>query len=109
MAYDEELADRVLSALAGRDGLTERKMFGGVGFMLHGNMCCGVHGENLIVRLGPEDGDRALDEAHTRPFDLTGRPMTGWIFVEPAATDTDAALEAWVDRAVAYVSGLPPK
>lgn len=109
MAYDEELADRILTALAGRDGITERKMFGGVGFMLNGNMCCGAHGPELIVRLGPEDGDRALDEPHTRPFDLTGRPMTGWLYVDPAATRTDEGLEAWVDRAAAYVSGLPPK
>jgi hypothetical protein len=109
VAYDEELADRVLTALAGRDGITERKMFGGVGFMLNGNMCCGVHGAELIVRLGPEDGDRALDEPHTRVFDLTGRPMMGWVFVGPEATRTDEGLEAWVDRAVGYVSALPPK
>jgi hypothetical protein len=109
VAYDEQLADRVLTALAGRDGITERKMFGGVGFMLNGNMCCGVHGPDLIVRLGPEDGDRALDEPHARPFDLTGRPMTGWVFVGVDATRSEEGLEGWVDRAVNYVSALPPK
>jgi TfoX/Sxy family transcriptional regulator of competence genes len=109
VAYDEQLADRVLTALAGRDGITERKMFGGVGFMLNGNMCCGVHGPDLIVRLGQEDGDRALDEPHARPFDLSGRPMTGWVFVAADATRSNEGLEAWVDRAVNYVSALPPK
>lgn len=109
MAYDEALADRVLTALSGRDGVTERRMFGGVGFMLRGNLCCGVHGGNLIVRLGAEDGERALGEPHTRPFDLTGRALTGWVYVEPPALETDSGLQAWIERAVSYVEGLPPK
>jgi TfoX/Sxy family transcriptional regulator of competence genes len=109
VAYDEALSERIRLALAGRDGITERKMFGGIGFMLNGNMCCGVHGEELIVRLGPEGGDRALDEPHTRPMDFTGRPMTGLVMVEPAALEADQELERWVDRAIGYVSVLPPK
>ena len=109
MAFDEELAERVRSALAGRDSITERKMFGGLAFMLHGNMCCGIVKSDLMLRLGPEGGDHALDEPHTRPMDFTGRPMSGMVFVEPAGLATTTALEAWVDRAVAYVSALPPK
>ncbi len=109
MAFDEALAERARDALAGREGVTELAMFGGIGFMLNGNMCVGVHGDNLILRLGPEGADRALDEPHTRPFDLTGRPMTGWIFVEAEETATDELLQRWVDRAVGYVSALPPK
>jgi TfoX/Sxy family transcriptional regulator of competence genes len=109
VAYDEALSERIRLALAGREGITERKMFGGIGFMLNGNMCCGVHGEELIVRLGPEGGDRALDEPHTRPMDFTGRPMTGFVMVEPAALEADQELERWVDRAIGYVSVLPPK
>jgi TfoX/Sxy family transcriptional regulator of competence genes len=109
MAYDDELAERIRGALAGRDGITERRMFGGLGFMLNGNMCVGVIGDEMVARLGPEEGDRALDEPHTRPMDFTGRPMSGWIFVEtPALADPDG-LEAWVGRAVSYVSALPSK
>lgn len=108
MAYDEELAERVREAFAGREGVTERKMFGGVGFMLNGNMCVGVHGEELIARLGPEDGVRALDEANVRIFDLTGRAMSGWVLVAPRGTAGDG-LDGWVDRAVGYVSALPSR
>lgn len=109
MAYDEVLADRVRDAFAGREGVTERTMFGGVGFMLNGNMCVGVHGDELIARLGPEDGARALDEPHARPFDMTGRPMTGWVWVARDGIATEDGLEGWVDRAVAYVAVLPSR
>ncbi len=109
MAYDEELAARIRSALAGRDGVTERKMFGGLAFMLRGNMCCGIVKTELMLRLGPEGADLALGRPHTRPMDFTGRPMTGMVFVAPAGLSTDEALEAWVDGAVSYVSTLPAK
>jgi hypothetical protein len=109
MAYDEALADRVEAALAGRDGFTHRKMFGGVGHMLDGNMCVGVWKDELILRLAAEDADAALREPHVRVFDITGRPMTGWVLVGPEATSTDEELRGWIDRAVAYVSVLPPK
>jgi hypothetical protein len=109
MAYDEALADRVEAALAGRDGFTQKKMFGGVGHLLEGNMCVGVWKDELILRLGAEDADAALGEPHVRMFDITGRPMTGWVLVGPTATASDEALQGWVDRAVAYVSVLPPK
>jgi hypothetical protein len=104
MAYDEALAERVRSALAGREGLTERKMFGGIGFMLNGNMCVGVHGEELIVRIPPEQTEEALSRPHTREFDMTGRPMKGWLLV-----GADADLDAWIAEAAAFASSLAPK
>jgi hypothetical protein len=108
MAYDEALAERVRTALAGEDGLTERKMFGGLAFMLHGNMACGIVKDELMLRLGPEGADRALDEPHVRQMDFTGRPMTGMVFVGAGGLD-DAGLTRWVGEATAYVRTLPPK
>jgi hypothetical protein len=109
MAYDEKLATRVRDALPGGDAWSEKKMFGGVGFLLAGNMCCGVHKNDLILRLGPEATDAALDEPHVRVFDLTGRAMTGWVVVGAGGTENDDALHGWVERATAYVATLPPK
>jgi TfoX/Sxy family transcriptional regulator of competence genes len=109
MAYDAELSDRVYRALAGREGVSEREMFGGVAYLLHGNMCVGVHGDELIVRLGSALGPKALEEPHTRPFDLTGRAMKGWLLVAAEGVRSDEQLEGWVDRAVGFVSTLPPK
>jgi TfoX/Sxy family transcriptional regulator of competence genes len=109
MAYDEVLAERIRTLLAERDDVTERKMFGGIAFMAHGNMCCGVSGEDLMVRLGEDAADAALDEPGARPMDFTGRPMKGYAFVGPAGTTTDAALRDWVQRALAFVDGLPAK
>ena len=84
-------------------------MFGGVGFLLNGNMCVGVHGSELIVRLAPEDTDAALKQANTRRFDLTGRPMKGWILVKPAGLKTDAQLGKWIEVAVKFADALPAK
>src|SRR2546429_2688660 len=84
MAFDERLAERIRGSLGRRKGFAEKKMFGGVGFLLHGNMCVGVHGSELIVRLAPEETDAVLKQANTRRFDLTGRPVKGWILVEAA-------------------------
>jgi TfoX/Sxy family transcriptional regulator of competence genes len=109
MAYDETLADRIRTVLADRDDLTERKMFGGIAFMAHGNMCCGVSGEDLMVRLGEDAADAALDEPGARPMDFTGRPMKGYAFVGPAGTAADAGLRDWVVRALAFADTLPPK
>ena len=109
MAYDERLAERVRDALGGHAGFSERKMFGGIAFMLDGNMCCGVLGSDLIVRLGPEGAEAALAEPHVRPFDATGRPMKGWATVAPAALDDDRQLARWVDEAAGFASSLPPK
>lgn len=109
MAFDERLADRMRSALGRRTGLSEKKMFGGIGFLLNGNMCCGIHKSAMIVRIAPEETERVLAQAHTRPFDLTGRPMKGWVLVEPAGIKTDAQLKKWVEVAAKYVATLPAK
>jgi hypothetical protein len=109
VAFDTDLADRIRSALGKRKGLTEKKMFGGIGFMLGGNMACGVHGEQMIVRLDPNETDEALARPHTRRFDLTGRPMKGWILVEPNGLTKDADLGKWVSVGAKYAESLPPK
>ena len=83
MAYDERLATRVRDLLAGDPALSERKMFGGLAFMLDGNMCCGIVGDRLMLRLGAELAEQALKRAHVQPMDFTGRPMTGMVFVAP--------------------------
>jgi TfoX-like protein len=110
MAFDEKLAERIRVQLGKRRGLTEKKMFGGIGFMLNGNMCVGIHGHELIVRLAPEATETALKQRHTRIFDLSGgRPMKGWILVQPAGLGGPEALAEWIDIAVKYASSLPAK
>ncbi len=108
MAYDEELADRVRVVLKDEEGLTERKMFGGLAFMVNGNMACGIVKEELMLRLGAEGADAALAEPHVRQMDFTGRPMTGMVYVEREALD-DAAVRRWVERAADFARSLPPK
>jgi hypothetical protein len=109
MAYDEGMARRIREALSGQPGYEEKKMFGGVGYMLRGNMACGVHGPDLIVRVGPERYQDALARPHARPFDLTGRPMRGWVFVGAEGCEADADLQAWVQQGVDYALSLPAK
>ena len=108
MAYDEGLAERVRDLLALHGDVTERKMFGGVAWMVAGNMACGVLGGELIVRLAPDDAERALAEPHTRPFDMTGRPMKGFICVAAEGTH-EAGLASWVEAGVGFASSLPAK
>ncbi|HKC41192.1 MAG TPA: TfoX/Sxy family protein [Gemmatimonadales bacterium] len=109
MPFNEKLADRVRRQLKGRRGLLEKQMFGGLAILLRGNMCCGVHGDELIVRLAPEDTDQALSAPGARLFDLTGRPMKGWLLVGPRGTKTAPALRKWVGIAAEYAASLPPK
>jgi TfoX/Sxy family transcriptional regulator of competence genes len=110
MAYDEQLAQRVRDLLDAQPDVTERKMFGGIAFMVGGNMCCGVIGEDLIVRLDPPEAETLLEsERGARPMDFTGRPMRGWLYVAPEAVANDADLEKWVGRAEDFASSLPPK
>jgi hypothetical protein len=115
MAYDEQLAERVTLALGeslalgGDAPAVEKRMFGGVGYMVRGNMACGVNGDDLIVRVGPDAYEEALAAPHTRPFDMTGRPMRGWVVVTPAGQARDEDLMAWVARGVAFALALPPK
>jgi TfoX/Sxy family transcriptional regulator of competence genes len=100
MAYDERLAQRIRSALRGRDDVVEKKMFGGLTFMIAARMAVGVVHDDLMVRVGPDGHDEALTESGTRPMDFTGRPMRGMVYVAPAAVATDHDLQRWVDRAV---------
>jgi TfoX/Sxy family transcriptional regulator of competence genes len=109
MAYDEGLATRVREVLGDQPGLVEKQMFGGLAFLVHGNMACGVRGEDLIVRVAAEATDAALGEPGTRPFDLTGRPMKGWLLVHADGHAEDDDLRRWVDRGLAYANSLPPK
>jgi TfoX/Sxy family transcriptional regulator of competence genes len=109
MAYDEKLAERIRNVLAPRVGLSERKMFGGLAFMLNGNMCCGLTADALMVRVGPDRFEEALAEPHARPMDFTGRPMKGMVYVDPAAYASDEGLAAWVKRGVDFAASLPPK
>ncbi len=108
MAYDEQLAARVRTLLANRTDVSERKMFGGLTFMLGGNMCCGVNGDELIVRLDPEREDEALARPHARPMDFTGRPMRGFITIRPDGLK-GGRLNRWVQEAVARAESLPTK
>ena len=109
MGYSEELARRVRLELATRTSFSERKMFGGIAFMVNGNMCCGVIREELMVRVGPAAYAEALNEPYARPMDLTGKPMKGMVYVAPAGVAHMAELGAWVERALAFVQRLPPK
>jgi TfoX/Sxy family transcriptional regulator of competence genes len=109
MAYDAELAERVRDALSFRGGLSEREMFGGIAFMLEGNMACGVIGEELIVRLPAEDVESALAREHVRPFDFTGRPMKRWVCVGQDALGSDEDLAGWVDSGADHAASLPAK
>jgi len=109
MAYDEGLAQRVREIIGEMPGLIEKKMFGGVGFMLQGNMACGVHKEALVVRVGPEDYQGALTKPHTKPFDITGRAMKGWVMVEAAGYESDDILREWVQLGIDFAMTLPPK
>lgn len=109
MAFDEMLGARVRSALAGTPGLSERTMFGGLCFLVHGHMCAGIVGSTLMVRVGAEGHEEALAHPHVRPMDFTGRPMTGMVFVDPPALASEAGLAEWVGRGARYAATLPPK
>ena len=109
MAYDEGLATRVRDLLGDQPGLAEKKMFGGLAFLLDGNMACGVRGHDLIVRVAADTAEAALREPGTRPFDLTGRPMKGWLLVDADGHAEDDDLRRWVDWGLAYATSLPPK
>jgi hypothetical protein len=109
MAYSEALAGRIRHLLARRKNVEERKLFGGVGFLLNGNMLVGVWKESLIARLGPEGGDEALLEPHVREFDITGKAMRGWVMVAPEGVADDEQLGGWIRRAVEFVRRLPAK
>ena len=106
MAYDEKLADRVRKMLGRRKGITEKKMFGGLSFLLNGKMCCGVLKGILVVRVDPQESDLLLKQPHIWPMDFTGRPMKGFLYVSADGCKTDQQLLEWVDRSIDFVSSL---
>jgi TfoX/Sxy family transcriptional regulator of competence genes len=110
LPYDQLLTQRIRLVLGERPGLIEKKLFGGVGFILHGNMACGVQGNSLIVRVGAEYNDEALSHPFVRPFMVTGgKPMAGWVLVDPGGLGTEGELAGWVERGYAYAQSLPSK
>jgi len=109
MAYDQGVAQRIREAMAEESGLSEREMFGGIGFMLDGNMACGVIGDDLMVRVGAERHQEALDLPGVRPFDMTGRPMRGWAVVGAEALEDEDVFSMWVAWGVGTARSLPSK
>lgn len=109
MAYDEGLAERVRELLEGESGFQEKKMFGGLCFLMDGNMAGGIIRDDLIVRVGTERYEEALSRPHARKFDITGKALRGWVMVSPEGHETDEALSAWVDEGVRHARSLPPK
>jgi TfoX/Sxy family transcriptional regulator of competence genes len=109
MAYDEALADRVRAILRSRDDVSERKMFGGLAFMVGGHMACGVLGLDLIVRIRPDDHDEALAQPGARLWDFTGRPTRGMVYVGPDGIASDPDLDRWVAKGLAFVATKAPK
>jgi len=109
MAFSESLAQRIRDCVGKRRGITEKKMFGGVGFLHQGNLLVGIWKNSLIARLGPEQAALALREPNVARFDITGKPMKGWVLVEPEGIETDEQLRGWIDKSLDFVSTLPSK
>ncbi len=109
MAYSEELAARIRGLVGMRSGVTERRMFGGIVWMVNGNMACGTADENLMIRLGPDDARRALDDPHVGPMEMAGRRMRGFVVVDAAGIVEDEALAGWLDAGAGHAASLPPK
>jgi TfoX/Sxy family transcriptional regulator of competence genes len=109
MVFSESLAERIRQRLVRRMNVEEKRMFGGIGFLLNGNLLVGVWKDCLCVRLGSEEGDEALNEQHVKTFDITGRAMKGWVLVELEGVEDDYLLKGWIERAVKFVGKLPAK
>jgi TfoX/Sxy family transcriptional regulator of competence genes len=109
MAYDQQLAQRIWEELRPLPNVVEKKMFGGVCFLVDGNMACGVIKNDLIVRVGAARHAQSLAQPHTRIFDFSGRPMNGWVMVAPGGCSSDQDLQTWVRQGVAFAKSLPPK
>jgi TfoX/Sxy family transcriptional regulator of competence genes len=108
MSYDENLATRIRELLAERDDVVEKKMFGGLCFMVNGAMCCGLTESGFMVRVGADLYEEALTQPHARPMDFTGRPLKGMVYVAPEGLRTKAALTRWVRRGIEFVSARAP-
>jgi TfoX/Sxy family transcriptional regulator of competence genes len=109
MAYDEKLAGRVRKVLARRRGIAEKKMFGGLSFLVNGHMSCGIVNDELMVRVGPDGCEAALSRAHVRPMDFTGRPMKGLVYVGGKGISTERQLRSWIDRGVPFARSQPAR
>jgi hypothetical protein len=110
VAYDEDLANRIRTLVQAEDGLSEMKMFGGLAFLINGNMAVGVSGQGgLLLRVDPARTEALVAEPHAGPFEMRGKAMNGWLRVDPAGLGTARGLKKWVTRGVAYARSLPPK
>ena len=109
MGYDQALATRIENFMIDKGFIEEKEMFGGIGFLLLGNMACGVHEEFLIVRVGPDEYVNALNKPHTKEFDITGRSMSGWVMVGPEGYDKDEDLHKWLELGLKFAATLPEK
>ncbi len=109
MPYDEGLAERIRSILEEREDVTEKKMFGGLAFMIDGNMCCGVNKEDLMLRLGKDGANAALKLPHARDMDFTGKPLKGFVYVDADGYAEDEDLANWIQRAAEFAGSLPGK
>ena len=109
MAYDETLAARIRQSLTRHKNVENKKMFGGIGFLLNGNLLVGVWKNSLIARVGSDEYEHAVLEPHVREFDITGKPMKGWVLVEPQGVVDDEHLNEWIQRALKFVGKLPAK
>jgi TfoX/Sxy family transcriptional regulator of competence genes len=109
MPFDKALAERVRALFCGFHSLKEKKMFGGLAFMVDGHMCCGIVEKDFVVRIGPEQYEAALSKPYARPMDFTGRPMRGFVYVSPEGYRSTRNLKAWIQRGLNFVRTLPPK
>ncbi len=109
MAFDLKTAERVRQTLSNRGDVAEKRMVGGISFVVDGNMCCGVTGSALMVRVGTEAREQVLAEPHVRPMEFAGRTLAGFVLIDPEGFRTDAALTAWVQRGIDFVATLPAK
>jgi len=109
MSYDERTAQRVRRILSSKVDVVEKRMFGGLCFMVNGSMCCGLTNAALMVRVGPDHYDEVLAQPHARPMDLTGRPLAGMVYVDPQGYESAEALAGWIQRGVDFTSTLTGK
>ena len=109
MAFDQDIARRVRDVLSEEYQFNEKLMFGGLAFMVRGHMCCGIVGQDLVIRVGANQHDQALAEPHVRDMDFTGRPMKGFVYVSPLGYRSKANLRKWIRRSLRFVSSLPAK
>jgi len=109
MAYNEKVAGRLSKVFSEHKGVVEKKMFGGIAYMYRDHMCVGVIDDMLMIRVGPEQYEKALSEKHVKPMDFTGRPMKGYVYVEPAGFKTEKSLKQWIELGIEFVKTLPPK